>query len=44
MMVIKGYYYVVNLGTASSFYFSIDPGCPGSYARRSIVASELGGI
>ena len=43
-MIIKGYYYVVNLGIASSFYFSIDPVYPGPCARRSIVASELGGI
>ena len=43
-MISKGYHYVINLGIACSFYISIDPVYPRSYATRSIVPGELRGI
>ena len=40
-MISKGYYYMINLGIAYSFYITVDPVYPGSCAGRSIVPSEL---
>ena len=43
-MTSKGYNYVINLGTVSNFYISIDLVYCGSCARESSVVGKLRGI